>query len=178
MSFYDTIMYWNDVYIRQILNKRLKFIVVNIHQQVPSGEDKQFTMKGDLVGERLEPTLDKLNKVKAVQQSITIGAGLFAPARYGIKRRYEFNPPGYNISELGDFYREFIFLKHRKGLSNKILPLFFNGASETFEDMPLPNDKKGMAKIYSRIKKAKIKQQIDPQLNLDFDFLNNLDKID
>lgn len=178
MSFYETIMYWNDIYIRQILNKKLKFIVINIHQQVPDGESKQFTNKGQLIEERLEPSLDKLNKVKAVQQAITIAGGLFSPHKYQIPKRYEFHAPGYDIGKLGDCYREFIFFKHRKGHANKILPLFFDGGTETFEDMPLPDDVKGMNRIYAKVAEVKKNMEIDSQLTLDFDFLKNLDKID
>lgn len=172
MNHYDTIMNWMDYYVRQILNKQFKFIVVNVQQQIPSGENKQYTSKGELVEERLEPSLDKLNRVKATQQAATIILGLFAPHKYGLRKRFESTYPGYDIARLLNNYREVLLLKHRKGFDAQILPFYFDGAAEVWEDMPAPNDQKGINKIYERIKNnEKNDVEKDPQLNIDFNFM-------
>lgn len=58
--------------------------------------------------------------------------GLFSPARYKIAKYRR-----YDITKLNDRYRSLIFLKDRHyGLANTYVDLFFNGASNYFEELP------------------------------------------
>ena len=72
--------------------------------------------------------------------------GLFAPARYRIPM-YR----GYDILKLKDRYRSLIFLKDRHyGLANTYVHLYFNGASNYFEELPLAEEFKKNPKLYEK----------------------------
>lgn len=59
--------------------------------------------------------------------------GLFAPTRYEIS-----DYRGYNINKMKDSYRSLIFLKDRNyGLANNYVHLYFNGATNTFKELPI-----------------------------------------
>lgn len=58
--------------------------------------------------------------------------GLFAPARYNLKK-YR----GYDIEFFKDSFRSILFLKDRNyGLANTYLPLYFNGKTNVFDELP------------------------------------------
>jgi hypothetical protein len=43
---------------------------------------------------------------------------------------------GYDIMQLRSWFRSLHLLKHREGEANKFIPLKFNGAVGTFEQLP------------------------------------------
>ena len=61
--------------------------------------------------------------------------GLFGPHRYGFET-YK----NYNLKRLQDNYRELSILLNRNGISNAALPLYFNGASNYFKELPKAAD--------------------------------------
>lgn len=174
MTQYENLDNWMGYYCRQLLNKKFEIITINIQQQIPSGEQKQFTSKGQSITEKLEPSLDKLNQVKGTQQHCTIALAVFDPARYGIEERW-----GYQMSDLKDSYRELILLKHRKGITNRVFPTLFDGASETFTDLPNPNSKE-LSSLYKKIKNKTEKNLIKLEgtdLSLNFDYVDSAESI-
>lgn len=60
---------------------------------------------------------------------------LFSPARFGIDE-YE----GYDIEKLEDKFRALIILKSNFSISNRKLPLYFNGACSYYSELPLVKD--------------------------------------
>lgn len=130
-------------------SKRYKMANIVVHQQTPSSEKAQYTSKGNLVEERLEPSLEELHLNKGVHQDYEIVLGLFNPSRYNIATH-----SGYDISILGPKYRALMFLKDRHfGLENSTIGLYFNGANGEFMELPRPTEMNSTtANHYERFK--------------------------
>jgi hypothetical protein len=177
MTQYENLDNWMGYYCRQLLNNKFDIITINIQQQIPSGEQKQYTSKGESITEKLEPSLDKLNQVKGTQQHCTIALAIFDPARYGIQDRF-----GYSMVKLRDSYRELILLKHRKGITSRVFPTLFDGAAETFTDLPNPNTKE-LFNLYNQIASKSEKKNLvkiegtELSLQLEFDYIDQADNI-
>ena len=58
---------------------------------------------------------------------------------------------GYDITRLKRYYRRLSVLKHRNGVSNIDVGLFFDGGTRTFAELPKPDNQVGMNKVYSTI---------------------------
>lgn len=115
------------------LNLRDKYgcTVINVQQQNADSEKKQFTYKGQNIDSKLEPTTSELGDNKLTQRDANVIFGLFAPDRYEIK-----NHSGYNVQKLQDHYRSLKILKYRDGTSNVKVGLFFDGATNVFDELP------------------------------------------
>lgn len=146
MSLYDTIAMFSKHYVRQGFNLRFKMPSVIVQQQNAESTNKQFSNNGKLVIDKLAPTLENLDSVKITKNDALVIFGMFAPSRFGVQDR-----EGYDLNVLGDCYRELHILKNRKGGGiGKILPLFFDGLTEKFEELPAP-DKVTLMKKYIEI---------------------------
>jgi hypothetical protein len=59
-SWYETIEHYSTEYCRKQMSKHWGFTVVNIQQQASDKEKQQYTVKGDSIEDKLEPSLDGL----------------------------------------------------------------------------------------------------------------------
>ena len=60
----------------------------------------------------------------------------------------------YDITRLKNFARFLNIIDDRDyGAAGNICPLFFDGATSTFAELPLPNDTEGLNKVYKYIDK-------------------------
>lgn len=153
LSRQESIGRWTSEYARLQITKHYKFTVINILQQSADSEKPQYDYKGELIIDRVKPSLDGLGNNKECQRDNIIILGLFAPDRFGIANYPENN--GYNIQVLGDAFRSIIILKSNISESNKEIPLYFDGACSRFDEMPLPSQMTPI--IYRAIKERKIK---------------------
>lgn len=86
-----------------------------------------------------------VSKTTANDASMVIG--LYNPFKYG-KKDYE----GFNLERLRDYARFMVVCEDRDyGANNNICPLFFNGASSYWAELPLPNNTSEMNAVYSHI---------------------------
>ena len=108
---------------------------VLVQQQAAEVEKQQFTYKGQSIEAKLEPSLSGLADNKTTQRDCDIAFGLFAPDRYEIEKYM-----GYDITKLQDHFRSIKILKYRNGIANVRLPLFFDGATGHFEELPKVKD--------------------------------------
>lgn len=108
---------------------------------------------------KLKPTLDGLNENKATAQDADIIFGLFSPFRYGIKD-YE----GYRIDKFRDHVRFLEIIGGREGGGGSICPLYFDGAVNYFEELPLPDDSLKLQNFYMLLEK--IRRQQNQYLNV------------
>lgn len=115
------------------INLRDKYYctIINVQQQMAEQERKQFTMKGQSIDVKLEPTLDGLADNKLTQRDADEIMGLFAPDRYEMPEHR-----GYNIEVLEDNYRSLSVLKMRDGMPNTRIGLFFDGAVNYLQQLP------------------------------------------
>lgn len=111
--------------------KKYNCVTINIQQQ-EAAKEKQEYYQGQSIEEKLEPSLDGLANNKETQRECNLVLGLFAPERYNIGRHR-----GYDIKKLGNRYRSLKILKDRdNGLINHYVGLYFNGASNFFDELP------------------------------------------
>lgn len=139
---------FSSEYCRKMLTKHYKFAWVNIHQQAADKEKLQFTSSGQNIEQKIKPSLDGLGDCKVTARDALVVLGLFSPERYQIKKEL-----GYDIGVLQDNYRTLSILKNRFGTPNLECGLYFNGAVNTFRQLP-PPDSEEMKAIYEGIKKG------------------------
>lgn len=113
------------------MRDKFGYIVVNVQQQEAAKEKQEYTVKGQSIEAKLEPSLDGLGDNKLTQRDADEVYGLFAPIRYEIKEH-----KGYNIIELKDKYRSLLKLKDRDGEANARIGLYFQGAVNEFSELP------------------------------------------
>lgn len=136
LTSYQTFDFMVKDYVLDVFSKRYNMVNVIVHQQTPSSEKAVFSSKGNLIEEKLEPSLEELHINKGVHQDYEIVIGLFNPSRYDISTHNR-----YDISLLGRNYRALKFLKDRHfGLENSSVGLYFNGANGEFEELPRPEE--------------------------------------
>jgi hypothetical protein len=136
LTSYQTFDFMIKDYILDVFSKRYKIANIIVHQQTPSSEKAVFSSRGNLIEEKLEPSLEELHINKGVHQDYEVVIGLFNPSRYDIPVHN-----GYDISLLGKTYRSLKILKDRHfGLENSSVGLFFNGANGEFEELPRPEE--------------------------------------
>jgi replicative DNA helicase len=143
-SLHEAMDYFSKEYCLKHMAKRLKCVVINIQQQSADKERQEF-YKGQSIEKKLEPSLDGLADNKLCQRDADLVLGLFAPIRYELT-----NYRGYDIRLLKDNYRCLIFLKDRHfGLANNYVSLYFDGATNSFKELPLA--KEMTSDIYNKI---------------------------
>ena len=130
------------------MRDKFGFIPVVVQQQASDKERIDTNYKGNTIEQKLEPSLDGLGDNKTTQRDANVVLGLFAPNRYGIT---EHN--GYDIGFFKDRYRSLTILKDRDGVSNKKVPLFFDGAVDFFKELPRADDSTNLSKVYEYVNK-------------------------
>lgn len=118
-------------YCRLIYAKLFKMTCVIVHQQALEAERQQFTNTGGSIIERIKPSMANLGGTKEVVRSYHLVLSLFNPHKFKIK---DYN--GYDISRIGNNFREIEVLKYNDGFDNIRTPLYFDGASEFFKELP------------------------------------------
>ena len=84
----------------------------------------------------------------------------------GITNPFSFELPeylGYDIKKLKDSFRCIEVVLNRGGRSNGICPLFFDGATNNFKELPLPNDS-SMQEVYAYISRLNEKKAVGVSL--------------
>jgi len=131
MDLWNSMGHFSKEYALKGFCKRYNCVTVILQQQEAAKERKDF-YKGEINEEKIEPSLDGLANNKEIQREADLVLGIFAPNRYNIE---EYR--GYDIRKLGDKVRFIKFLKDRHyGLANAYVPLYFDGATGFFKELP------------------------------------------
>lgn len=85
--------------------------------------------------QRLTPTLRDFGDSKYTTRDANVIMALFSPARYGLERFQN-----YNVSKMGNTYRNLEILENRDGEPNINVGLNFIGPVGTFRELPKAND--------------------------------------
>lgn len=126
------------------LRNQLKFILVLIQHQTLSKEGLE-SLKLD----QMKPSSDGLADCKTTSRDCDMLIGIYSPFKFN-KREYE----GYDISKLKNYSRFMEVIEDRNyGANNNICPLFFNGASSTWSELPKSDDIQGMNAVYSYVER-------------------------
>lgn len=111
------------------LRDQLQYHIVAVQHQAQSQEgieNRKLNM--------LYPTSDGLGDCKQTVRDIDYILGLFNPFKYGL-REFE----GYDITKFKKNIRFLMVLEDRNsGSGGDMCPLYFNGASTIFQELPLP----------------------------------------
>jgi len=122
-----------------VAKKQLTYIFVLIQHQSQAQEGFE-AQKMDL----MIPSASGLGDNKTVIRDCTVAIGLFNPAKFDKK---EFKD--YNITRLRNYGRFLNIIDDRTyGAAGNICPLFFDGATSTFRELPQTTDKEELEKYY------------------------------
>lgn len=115
------------------------FTIVAVQHQAQAQEGLANFKEG-----KLKPSPDGLADAKTTVRDANLALGLFSPFKHGIQT-YE----GYDITKFKNRIRFLEIMEDRdNGGSGQMCPLFFDGASSVFYELPLPTDTVGLAQIY------------------------------
>lgn len=128
-------------YCAKYLRNRYYYSPVIIQQQAFEQEGNEAFKLG-----RVRPSVAGLGDSKYTSRDSNVVLGIFSPFRFAIKE-YE----GYDISKFKDNIRFLEMIVNRDGEMGGLCPLFFDGAVCRFDELPLPNDKVGIQKVYKYI---------------------------
>ena len=129
-------------YCAKYLRNRYHFSPIVIQQQAFESEGNESFKLG-----RVRPSVAGLGDSKYVSRDCDIVLGLFSPFRFGITEYF-----GYDITILKDHIRFLEVIVNRNGEMGGILPLWFDGAVCDFREMPKPDDKVALDKVYQHCK--------------------------
>lgn len=143
-SLQESIVKLSSDYLIKLRNK-YNYIPVVIQQQAASQESVENKKYN-----RLKPSMDGLGDSKLTQRDANVILGLFSPFRHEIQDFYD-----YDVTKLQDNLRFLEVLGGREGGGGVVCPLYFDGATNYFSELPKPNDIEGMSKVYNFIKNIK-----------------------
>jgi hypothetical protein len=83
---------------------------------------------------KIRPTKDGLKDSKRTGEDCTVLFGLTNPHAFEVPKYL-----GYDINTLEDRFRVLEIVLARKGRANGLCPMFFNGAVNQYQELPLPN---------------------------------------
>lgn len=128
------------------LRDQLNYTFILVQHQAQSKEGIE-SFKFD----KIKPSSDGLADSKKTTRDLNLLIGLYSPFKYGIKE-YE----GYDISRFRDNIRFMEVLEDRDyGSNGNICPLYFDGVTSTFKELPRADDKVALEKIYKYLDSRK-----------------------
>ena len=143
-------------YLAKYLRNRYKFSPVVIQQQTFESEGNEaFKLN------RLRPSAQGLGDSKYIARDCNVLLGLFSPFRFSLDTYLD-----YNIKKFKDNIRFLEVCINRDGEMGGIAPLFFDGAVCTFDELPLPNNKVELEKVYKYLDKIRNKQTVNTTISM------------
>lgn len=113
------------------LRDRLLYTVVLVQHQAQSQEGIENRKLG-----LIKPSSDGLADCKTTTRDANLVLGLYSPFKYEIR-----NHEGYDITKFKNYIRFLQVLEDRDyGASGQVCPLFFNGMSSYFRELPKPDE--------------------------------------
>lgn len=129
-------------YCAKYLRNRYNYSPIVIQQQAFDQEGNEAFKMG-----RVRPSVAGLGDSKYTSRDSNVVLGLFSPFRFALKE-YE----GYDISKFKDNIRFLEMIVNRDGEMGGLCPLFFDGAVCQFEELPRPDNKEEITKVYDYLK--------------------------
>lgn len=143
MSLRECINKWSEYCI--LFRNRYKYIPVIVQQQ-----NLETISLESFKNNKIRPTLAGLADSKATGKDCTVMIGITNPFSFELPQYL-----GYDITKLKGNFRCMEVVLNRKGQSNGICPLLFDGAVGRFSELPKPDDTINLNKIYNYIIKLK-----------------------
>lgn len=149
-------------YCAKELRNKYNFTPIVIQQQSSESENNDSVKLN-----RIRPSGLGLSDSKYPQRDCNILMGLFSPFKFGLKEYM-----GYDISKFKDHIRFLEICINRDGELGGIIALFFDGATCTFTELPKPDNKAELEKVYKYIESIH-----KPKVKVFFSFTNLKNKI-
>ena len=126
------------------LRKQFNFVVVLIQHQAQSQEGIE-----NIKLDRMRPTTDGLGDCKTTSRDANCVMGLYSPFKFDKKEHLN-----YDITKLQGYCRFLEVLEDRDyGANGHVCPLFFDGATSTFKELPKSTDTERLNRYYRLIQK-------------------------
>lgn len=151
-------------YAIKYLRDRYRQTVVLIQQQMSDIEGLEAIKQ-----KRMTPSKSGLGDTKYTAHDCNYLFGLFDPSVFGLPAWLGYTIQDASGKGLLNYSRFFMLLSGRDGEAGGVCPLFFDGATCTFEELPRPDDK-NIEVFYEKAKKYKGWQRKKANQNL-FNFL-------
>lgn len=146
------------------LRDQLRYTFVLIQHQAQDKEGNESFKLG-----RIKPTSDGLADAKTTSRDANMVIGLYSPFKFG-KDVYE----GYDIKKFRNHIRFMEVLEDRDyGANGNICPLYFDGATSFFSELPRANDTLELNKVYKFMEDNKMKKGLFVSL-ISFSNIRNL----
>lgn len=149
-----------------VLRNRYKFSIVAIQQQAFIGESLDAYKEN-----RLRPTIANLSDSKYLARDANIVLGLFNPYKYELPEYQK-----YDITKLKDNVRFLEVLVNRGGSPGGLIALYFDGAVNYFNELPRPEDKDALQKIYNFLEESRKRKSIKTFIAFTKRIINKLTK--
>lgn len=141
--------------LRETINKYSEYMMIarNNYHYIPVCVHQQSTETTNLEAfksNKIRPTMAGLSDSKYTAKDCSV--------MFGITNPFSFELPeylGYDISKLRSHARFLEIVLNREGESNDIAPLYFDGATNYFAELPPSKDLASMQKVYDLIAKLK-----------------------
>ncbi len=133
--------------LRQSINKLSEYAMIlrNKYHYIPVMVQQQSTETTSLdafKNNKIRPTMAGLSDSKYTAKDCSVMLGITNP--------YAFELPDYLDYDINQFRGNIRFLEvvlNREGESNGVIALYFDGATNYFSELPLPNDTEGLNKV-------------------------------
>lgn len=141
--------------LRETINKYSEYMMIlrNNYHYIPVCVQQQSTETSGLdayKSNKIRPTMAGLSDSKYTAKDCNIMLGITNPFSFEIPEYLT-----YNIEKLRGNARFLEVVLNRDGESNDIAPLYFDGATNYFTELPPPRDALSMQKVYDLISKLK-----------------------
>ena len=140
-----------------ILRNKYHFIPVVVQQQSTETSNLEAFKNN-----KIRPTMAGLSDCKYSAKDCTVMLGITSPYTHELPQYL-----GYDICFFKSNIRFLEVVLNREGESNNIVGLFFDGATNYFSELPLPNNEPEMNKVYNYIKST-----IRGEINKSFMIIN------
>lgn len=125
-------------YCAKYLRNRYNYSPVVIQQQSFEQEGNDAFKLG-----KMKPSVAGLGDSKYTSRDSNVVLGLFSPFRFGLPEYMN-----YDITKFKDNIRFLEVIVNRDGEMGGMCPLYFDGATCVFHELPKPDDIEGITKIY------------------------------
>jgi len=141
LSLHESISLLSSDYLIKLRN-RFNYTPVVVIQQAIAGENIEHKKAG-----ALRPSVANLGDNKLIARDCNMMIGIFSPFKHEIPEYM-----GYDIKRFEDKIRFMEIIISRDGGAGTVCPLYFDGATNYFKELPLPSDKEAIQKVYDFIK--------------------------
>lgn len=134
--------------LRESINRLSEYMIMfrNRYNYIPVIIQQQGTETGNLEAfknNKIRPTMSGLSDSKYTAKDCSMMLGITNPYSHELD-----NYLGYDIRKFKDSIRFLEVVLNREGQSNGIIALYFDGKTCTFKELPPPNDREALERVY------------------------------